>query len=178
MKTAMTWIMGGLLVVGAATAFAGLNGANAGASSDAALAASTGRPAPNFSLPDYKTGKPIQLSDYRGKVVLVNFWATWCPPCRREIPDFIRVQNTLRGKGFEIVGISLDEGGAEAVAPFAMEMGINYAVALGNEQVVASYGGIRGIPTSFLIDRQGRLVRTYPGMIDERTLRAAVEALL
>lgn len=178
MKPTMTWLMGGLLVVGAAATWNTLNGHNVGTGQDSAFAATSRQSAPNFTLPGYRDGQPIRLSSYRGKVVLVNFWATWCPPCRGEIPDFIRVQQALRPQGFEIIGISLDDGGAKDVAPFAAQFGINYTVALGNEQVTASYGGIRGIPTSFLIDREGRVAQTFPGAIDGATLRAAVEALL
>lgn len=181
MKRRTIWTLaavGALLVIGA---FVGLRpaGAPAGqAEGDYVLAAPIRKAAPDFSLPAYEGQKTIRLSDYKGKVVLVNFWATWCPPCRHEIPDFISVQDRLRPRGFEIVGISLDQGGAADVAPFAKEMGINYTVALGDNDVTERYGGIRGIPTSFLIDREGRIARTFPGMIDGTLLEASVKALL
>ncbi|MNX67211.1 Thiol-disulfide oxidoreductase ResA [compost metagenome] len=108
----------------------------------------------------------------------MNFWATWCPPCRAEIPDFIQVRASLNAKGFEIIGISLDEGGAKDVVPFAKEYGITYPLALGNQDVVDRYGGIRGIPTSFLLDRTGNIVQKWPGMIDRATLEKAVTAVL
>jgi peroxiredoxin len=134
--------------------------------------------APDFSLPSYEDNQPIELSSYKGKVVLVNFWATWCPPCRAEIPDFIQVQDRLRAQGFAIIGVSLDEGGAGVVAPFVKDFGINYPVAMGDQEVVSRYGGIRGIPTSFLIDREGRIAHVFPGMISGDTLEQAVKALL
>lgn len=176
MKKSTAWIIAGLVAVAgtaAAFSFAGKPSENG----DAAFAA-VGPNAPDFSLPSVPGGSTVKLSDYKGKVVLVNFWATWCPPCRAEIPDFIAVRDSLNAKGFEILGISLDEGGAKDVAPFAKEYRITYPLALGNQDIVKRYGGIRGIPTSFLIDRQGRIVQKWPGMIDKTTLENAVKAVL
>lgn len=170
--------VGTLLVIGA---FVGLRQGQtepASPQSDYVLAANLRQQAPDFSLPAYQGNKLITLSDYRGKVVLVNFWATWCPPCRREIPDFIKIQERLRPQGFEILGISLDQGGAADVAPFAKDMGINYPVAIGDAAVAERYGGIRGIPTSFLLDREGRVARVFPGMIEGALLEASVKPLL
>lgn len=110
--------------------------------------------------------------------MVLNFWATWCPPCRAEIPDFIAVREGLKTQGFEIIGVSLDEGGANDVIPFAQEFAITYPLVLGNQDVVNRYGGIRGIPTSFLIDREGTIVQKWPGMIDKATLERAVKAVL
>lgn len=173
---ATPWILGALVLLGAGAFLATRQPAPSGG--DYVLAPQYRRPAPDFALPDYKSGDTIRLSQYRGKVVLLNFWATWCPPCRREIPDFIEVQRALRPQGFEIIGLSLDEGGAQDVAPFARQVGINYAVALGNQDVATLYGGIRGIPTSFLIDREGSIARTFPGMVDRQTLEQSIKALL
>lgn len=175
---ATPWIVAGLVVLGAGTAYLETHRTSPSPEGSYVLPVALRRPAPDFALPDYRTGKMIRLSAYRGKVVLVNFWATWCPPCRHEIPDFIRTQARLRSRGFEILGLSLDEGGAEAVAPFAQRIGINYEVVLGNQEVASLYGGIRGIPTSFLIDRKGHIARVFPGMLEPATLDHAIAALL
>ena len=176
MKPSTFWIGAAIAAVTGTTAF-GLPGWQ-----DApALAAAVATSAPDFSLPAVSAeAKPatIKLSDYKGKVVLVNFWATWCPPCREEIPDFIKVRNSLKSEGFEILGIAMDEGGAKVVAPFAKEYGITYPLAMGNQSVTRSYGGIRGIPASFLIDREGKIVQKWVGAVNEQTLSSAVKALL
>jgi cytochrome c biogenesis protein CcmG/thiol:disulfide interchange protein DsbE len=133
--------------------------------------------APNFSL-QTQNGKVIELSKLKGKVVLVNFWATWCPPCRAEIPDFIEVYNTYKSKGFEIVGIALDEDGWSKVAPYIEEVKINYLVVLGSAKVVQQYGGIEAIPTTFIVDKNGYIAGTQVGLLSKETLEQKLKSLL
>jgi peroxiredoxin len=177
MKPTHAWLLAALVVVGGATAAFTLVDKGSPEAESVDVAA-TGPKAPDFALPTAPGGSTLKLSDYKGKVVLVNFWATWCPPCRAEIPDFIAVREGLKTQGFEIIGVSLDEGGANDVIPFAQEFAIPYPLVLGNQDVVNRYGGIRGIPTSFLIDREGTIVQKWPGMIDKATLERAVKAVL
>jgi cytochrome c biogenesis protein CcmG/thiol:disulfide interchange protein DsbE len=120
----------------------------------------------------------IELSKLKGKVVLVNFWATWCPPCRAEIPDFIEVYNTYKSKGFEIVGIALDEDGWSKVAPYIEEVKINYLVVLGSAKVVQQYGGIEAIPTTFIVDKNGYIAGTQVGLLSKETLEQKLKSLL
>lgn len=119
--------------------------------------------APDFALPAVGSNKTLHLSDFKGKVRIVNFWATWCPPCRAEIPHFVSMFNDLKGKGVEIIGVSMDSNHGD-VAPFIKEHHMTYPVVFGDEQVAEAYGGIRGIPTSFVIDRKGRIVKKYLGL--------------
>jgi cytochrome c biogenesis protein CcmG/thiol:disulfide interchange protein DsbE len=149
-----------------------------GEAAQSGMGGAEGTMAPDFSLPKARGEGAIALSEYRGNVVLVNFWATWCPPCREEIPAFIQVRDKLHADGFEIIGVSLDEGGAGVVVPFAQEYGITYPLAMGDQSVTQRYGGIRGIPTSFLVDREGKIVQKYVGAIDAQTLENAVRTLL
>jgi len=116
--------------------------------------------APNFSLP-LLDGGTASLSDFRGKVVILDFWASWCPPCKREIPDFIALQRRYQSKGLQIVGVALDE--TEPVRTYAAGQGINYPILVGNAAIARVYGGISGIPTTFVIDRNGKIVRRYEG---------------
>jgi len=134
--------------------------------------------APPFSLPDYLGRERIRLSSYQGKVVLLNFYEASCQHCRREIPDLSTLYRRLKPQGFEIIGISLHTEDRKIVARLAQQYRIPYALALGNEALVKRYGGIEGTPTSFLIDRQGRIVRVFPGSIDRVTLLKAIEPLL
>lgn len=120
--------------------------------------------AADFALPRSGDGKTLRLSDYKGKVRIVNFWATWCPPCRAEIPHFIEMYDELKGKGVEIIGISMDREGDKVVAPFVKDNKMNYPVVIGNDEVASAYGGIRGIPTTFIVDREGRIVKKYVGL--------------
>lgn len=129
---------------------------------DVAVAAP--KEAPDFSLPRSGDGKAVKLSDFNGKVRIVNFWATWCPPCRAEIPHFVSMYKELKGKGVEIIGISLDQKGDSVVAPFVKDNQMNYPVVIGNEKVVSAYGGIRGIPTTFIVDRKGKIVKKFVGL--------------
>lgn len=149
----------------------------AGAAAVDTAAASEPRTAPDFELPTL-SGEPFHLAAHRGEVVLLNFWATWCAPCRVEIPDFIELQEDLGDDGLQIVGISVDAGGFEDVRPFAEEMGINYPIVVDIGELSEMYGGVYALPTSILIDRQGRMVRKIPGMLTEETLRPMLEALL
>jgi cytochrome c biogenesis protein CcmG/thiol:disulfide interchange protein DsbE len=127
-------------------------------------APASGRIAPDFVLMD-AAGKPVQLSSFRGKVVLLNFWATWCPPCKAEIPWFIEFQRTFGDRGLVVLGISLDDDGWKSVAPFAVEKKINYPVMLGNADVARLYGGVKSLPMTLIVDRFGNIVATYTGLI-------------
>ncbi|MGB7133616.1 MAG: TlpA disulfide reductase family protein, partial [Candidatus Sulfotelmatobacter sp.] len=109
--------------------------------------------APDFSLPDL-TGKKIDLSSYRGKVVLLDFWATWCDPCREEIPDFIDLQKKYGSQGLQIIGVSMDDAPGP-VRDFDRRFKMNYPVVMGNAKTGELYGGVLGLPITFLIERDG-----------------------
>ncbi|HEY9188239.1 MAG TPA: TlpA disulfide reductase family protein [Ignavibacteria bacterium] len=117
--------------------------------------------APDFTLEDLN-GKNVKLSDFKGKVVIINFWATWCPPCKAEIPDFIELYKTYQKKGLVILGIALDN--KEKVVKFVKDNGINYPILMGNQEVSNLYGGISGIPTSFVVDRKGIIKNVFVGL--------------
>ncbi len=139
--------------------------------------AQTKKKAADFSL---KTadGNTISLSALRGKVVLVNFWATWCGPCRAEIPGFMEVYEKYKSKGFEIVGISLDEEGFQVVNPFVLKYKIGYPVVIGSGKTAYSYGGVDLIPTTFLVDKQGNIVKEHVGYMSKEELEKQLRALL
>ena len=118
--------------------------------------------APNFSLNDIY-GRLVTLNQFKGKVVLLDFWATWCSPCRREIPHLIELYKEYKGQPFTLIGIALDEGGVSEVKPFVKKYHINYPIVIGDTNVQRIYGGIQGIPTKFLIDKKGIIVKQYVG---------------
>lgn len=120
--------------------------------------------APDFTLTDIN-GQEVSLSDFKGKIILVDFWATWCGPCKMEIPSFIKLQEDYKDD-VVILGISLDQGGPQVVVPFAEKMNINYPIVYGDGTVVKAFGGVRGIPTTFVIDRDFNIQRKYVGYTD------------
>ena len=128
------------------------------------------RPAPQFSLANLD-GKNVSLKDFADKVMVVDFWATWCGPCREEIPHLNKLYENYRGKGLVVVGISMDAEGPEVVKQFAKELRMEYPVVMGDENVQQDFGGIVGLPTTFIIDRKGNIVKKYtgyqPGMIGD-----------
>jgi thiol-disulfide isomerase/thioredoxin len=121
--------------------------------------------APGWTLRNLE-GKPVKLSDFKGKVVLLNFWATWCPPCREDIPELIALQKQYAPQGLVVVGVSMDEGGAAGVARFLKSKEINYPIVMGTPELAEAYGGIEVLPTTFLIDRDGRIVDGLEGATD------------
>jgi peroxiredoxin len=133
--------------------------------------------APDFTLKD-GDGKTVKLSDYRGKVVLLDFWATWCGPCKMEIPWFVEFQQAKRSQGFEVLGVSMDEDGWNAVRPFVKEMKMNYRVLLGDDRTADSYGGLEALPTTYLIDRDGRIAATHVGLADKKDFEDVIDQLL
>ncbi len=133
--------------------------------------------APDFALKDVN-GATVRLSDYRGKVVLLNFWATWCPPCKFEIPWFIEFEQANKDRGFAVIGISMDEEGAAVVKPFLAKMNVNYRTLLGNDIITQLYGGVDALPTSFLIDREGKVASMHQGLISKSTYQNEIQELL
>lgn len=133
--------------------------------------------APDFT---YSTvdGKKIQLSKLKGKVVVVNFWATWCGPCRAEIPGFLEVYEKYKSKGLEIVGISLDEEGWQVVTPFVNRYKITYPVVIGDGKVARDYGGIDAIPVSVIVDKNGNIVDHHIGYLSKQALEKKIQQLL
>ncbi len=132
--------------------------------------------APQFSLTDI-SGQKLNLADYKGKAVLLDFWATWCGPCRIEIPAFVELQNRYRDQGFAIIGISMDDS-PEPVRDFYKQFKMNYPVALGDEKLGELYGGILGMPTTFLIGRDGRIYAKHIGAADPAVFEKEIRELL
>ncbi len=133
--------------------------------------------APDFALEDHQ-GNVVRLSDFRGKVTIINFWATWCGPCRQEIPGFVRLYDRYKADGLAIIGVSLDRPGWEVVRPFMKQYKINYPIVLGNQKVVLDYGGIQAIPTTFILNREGRVVDRIIGYRPESFFEERIKALL
>jgi thiol-disulfide isomerase/thioredoxin len=153
-------------------------GTGSGAAGSASLA--------SFGIKDIN-GNVVSLSQYKGQVVLVNFWATWCAPCKIEIPWMIEFQKKYSGRGFTILGVSMDEEGKAAVAPFiekerfevdGQKEAMNYPILVGNDSIAAKFGGILGLPTSMLFTRDGQKIKTITGLIDHDELAKAIESQL
>lgn len=136
-----------------------------------------GKPVADFSLPNLDGGT-VHSTDFNGKVLLVNFWATWCAPCLIEIPWFIDFQKKYGPQGLEVIGISMDETGAKDVTPFAKKHGMTYTVLLGNDKVAEQFGGIRGLPTTFLVDRNGKYYSMHQGLVSNDTVEEELQLLL
>jgi thiol-disulfide isomerase/thioredoxin len=132
--------------------------------------------APAFTLVS-TDGKDITLDEYKGKVVILDFWATWCGPCRKGIPDLIELQNEF-GNDIVVIGISLDTDSKENVVPFMQKIGINYPVAYGTPEVTQQYGGVEAIPTSFVINKNGEIVDKHVGLVPKSEYTEVINKLL
>src|SRR5580658_1391577 len=137
-----------------------------------------GKGAPEFTLTDLSTNQHVNLSDFRGKAVLLNFWATWCAPCKVEIPWFVDLQKQYGPQGLQIVGVAMDDTNAEIILKFAHDMGINYPVLQGTEKVADAYGGMEVLPTTFYLDREGKISQRVFGLVSYREVEDNVKALL
>lgn len=120
--------------------------------------------------------KELKLSDFKGKVVVLDFWATWCPPCRKGIPDLIEIQKSM--KDVQVIGISVDENPQKVIPDFVKEFKINYPIVIGNDEVYNRYGGIEAIPTTFIIDRQGKIRNKHVGLVEKEILIAEIKRAL
>lgn len=148
-------------VVVTAMLYAGLHLARRGAG--AGIASMKGQLAPDFELKALG-GHTVHLTDFRGKAVLLNFWATWCEPCKIEMPWFVELQKQYGPEGLQVVGIAMDDASEQDIAKFAKEMGVNYPVLLGKEAVGEAYGGVQFLPATFYIDRSGKVVDKVFGL--------------
>jgi cytochrome c biogenesis protein CcmG/thiol:disulfide interchange protein DsbE len=133
--------------------------------------------APDFALKD-SSGKLVHLADFKGKVVLLDFWATWCGPCKIEIPWFMEFQEKYRSRGFEVVGVSMDDDGWKAITPYVTQKKMNYRVVLGDDKTADQYGGLEALPTTFVIDRNGRIAAAHVGLTNKKDFADAIEKLL
>ncbi len=132
---------------------------------------------PSFQLPGIHSNT-VESQKFAEQVVLINFWATWCPACRQEIPVLQRLHDDLSGEDFSVIGIAMDKSGPAMVAKFAKKMRLTYSLAMGNADIVAAFGGVAGIPTSFLIGRDGQVVKVYTGFVPHGEMLQDIKKML
>ncbi len=169
-----------LVVLVAAMFFTGrylTNRSHAGSAPERIGGDAKGQAAPDFELKDL-AGKQVRLSDYRGKVVLLNFWATWCPPCKEEIPWFVDLQQRYGAQGLQVIGVAMDDSGEKAIASFAHELGVNYPVLLGKESVGSAYGGVQLLPQTFYVGRDGKILSQVQGLVNRKEIEERVKNAL
>lgn len=135
-----------------------------------------GKMAPDFSLQDLE-GKPVKLSDLRGKAVLLNFWATFCGPCKVEMPWLIELQNKYGPQGLQIVGVALDDSGKDTIEKFAKTMGVNYMILQGQDSVGDAYGAV-GLPATYFIDRNGKIIDSALGLVSRSEIEDDIKKAL
>ncbi len=139
-----------------------------------------GSMAPDFALKS-TDGRTVRLSDYRGKAVLLNFWATWCPPCKIEMPWFVDLQKQYGAEGLQVIGVAMDDDAdkeSAKIGQFAQSMNLNYVVLLGNEKVGDAYGGVEGLPTTFYIGRDGKIVAAVSGLVSHSEIEDNIKKAL
>jgi len=135
------------------------------------------KPAADFTLKDAE-GRDVTLSDYKGKVVLLNFWATWCGPCKIEMPWFVEFQRKYKDRGFSVIAVSLDDEGWDIVRPFADRLELNFPVVVGSDEMADKYGGVAALPTTFIIDKEGLIVNSHMGLVGRGEYEEDIESLL
>src|SRR5262249_28536659 len=135
------------------------------------------RPAPSFTVRTLE-GKPLRSTDLRQKPLVVDFWATWCAPCKASLPHLSTMQTRYEKQGLTVIGMSVDEGGVQSVRKFANQLGVKFTLAMANDDVLDAYGPIRSIPTTFFINRKGDIVRRVVGYIDDETMEDYVKEIL
>ena len=138
---------------------------------------SPGSAAPDFELKSLE-GKNVKLSDYRGKAVLLNFWATWCAPCKIEMPWFVELNKKYQAQGLVIVGVAMDDSSEDEITKFAKEMGVNYPILLGKDAVGDAYGGVQFLPSTFYIGRDGKIVKSNFGILGESDIEDNIKLAL
>lgn len=132
---------------------------------------------PEWSIKDVE-GKTVRAADFKGKVLILDFWATWCGPCRAEIPNFIALQKQYEKQGLVVLGLSVDEGGADVVKQFMQRLGMNYPVVLADQNIQEAFGGIEAVPKTFIIDRKGRIAKEHTGFVDKHEFENEIKPLL
>ena len=173
--------VGLLLLIGSALAFrrawiAGRSPASRGTASNVVRLVKDPQPAPPFTLKDL-SGKSISLSDSKGKVILLNFWATWCPPCNVEIPELVELQNQYKDR-LQVIGVSEDDDPPEKVLQFAQRKGINYPIVMATPELIDAYGGVSALPTTFVVDDRGRVVQKHMGLVSQAAYTRELQVLL
>jgi len=148
-----------------------------GGTSSHAISKLNGSAAPDFELTSLD-GKQVKLSDFRGQAVLLNFWATWCSPCKIEMPWFVDLQKQYGPQGLAVVGVAMDDASKDDIAKFTKDMGVNYPILLGKEAVGEMYGGVQFLPTTFYIDRRGRVVDRVFGLVGKSEIEDNVKKAL
>jgi len=161
-------------VIAAAMLYFGFHAARRSGPTQASIKSS---PAPDFTL-ESLDGKSVRLSDLRGKAVLLNFWATWCGPCKIETPWLVELQNQYGAQGLQVIGVAMDDSGKDDIAKFAKDMGVNYPVLLGKEAVGDAYGGVPALPESFFIGRDGKIVDKIIGLKGRSEIEDSIKKAL
>ncbi len=133
---------------------------------------------PEFSLPNAVSGATVKSSDFSGKTLLVTFFATWCPPCMQEVPTLIELQRQFPQDNFSVIGLSVDEGGPNVVAKLIEKRSITYPVLMADETTAHGFGGVAGIPTSFLVNKEGNVVKKYPGYVPHTVLENDIKKIM